>query len=97
MSVEGHSPKDRLFLLQQRFGEALMEDSLLAEVLPERFVLVVLPLDDPEAALLALERLPHLEAWTEEEGPLVRALFLGGRLVGLVLPQGRVVATTQAA
>ncbi|MFN3368451.1 MAG: DUF5647 family protein [Thermus sp.] len=90
------TPEDRLFALQGRFGEALLERPELLEVLPERFVLVVVPLDDPEAGRLALERLHRLQAWTEEEGPLVHALFQGGELVGVVLPQGRVVATRAA-
>ncbi|MDM7325225.1 MAG: hypothetical protein P3W93_009690 [Thermus sp.] len=88
--------EERLFALQGRFGETLLERPELAEVLPERFVLAVLPLDDPEVARLALERLRRLQSWEEEEGPLVHALFQGGELVALVLPQGRVVVTRAA-
>ncbi|WP_243031469.1 DUF5647 family protein [Thermus altitudinis] len=84
MGAGSLNPEDRLFPLQGRFGEALLERPELLEALPERFVLVVLRLDDPEAARLALERLPHLQAWTQEEGPLVYALFQGQELVGVV-------------
>ncbi|MFN4073478.1 MAG: hypothetical protein ACK4G4_08715 [Thermus sp.] len=103
MKGPGLTPQDRLFALQGRFGEALLEEPRLAEALPERFVLMVLPLvvlpegqtrlDDPEAARLAMESLPHLQGWSREEGPLVQALFEGGELVALVLPQGRVIPT----
>lgn len=91
MNPQGLTPQDRLFTLQGRFGAFLLENPDLAEALPERFVLAVLPLDDPEAARVALESLPHLEGWTPEEGPLVQALFLGGELLAVVLPGGRVV------
>ena len=60
VNPQGLTAEERLFALQERFGEALLENPGLVETLPENFVLAVLPLDDPEAARLAMESLPRL-------------------------------------
>lgn len=82
----------RLQACHEQFDHTLLSNPELAQALPERFVLAVLPLDDPEAARLAIENLPRLQGWSREEGPLVHALFMGGELVAVVL-EGRVIPT----
>ncbi|WP_018461236.1 hypothetical protein [Thermus oshimai] len=103
--AQPQDPKARLSLLKDAFGMCFLEDPELFELLPERFVLHVLPLDDEEAGQVALAELPHLRKWSAEgEGPiaklspygLTQALFLGGRLVGVVLPEGKVVPARAA-
>ncbi|RTI07249.1 hypothetical protein CSW25_06625 [Thermus scotoductus] len=96
VNPQGLTAEERLFALQERFGEALLENPGLVEILPENFVLAVLPLDDPEAARLAMESLPRLQGWSREEGPLVHALFQGGEFLAVVLPQGRVIPARAA-
>lgn len=81
----------RLQACHEQFDHALLSNPELAQALPERFVLAVLPLDDPEAARLSLESLPRLKKWEEEEGPVIYALFQEGRLVAVVLPEGKVM------
>lgn len=88
-------PKARLFQLEERFQECLIQDPELFARMPERFVLVVWPLDDPEALAEALADLRRLRAWEGEEGPLVYALFREGELLGVVLP-GEVVPARAA-
>ncbi|RTH98997.1 DUF5647 family protein [Thermus scotoductus] len=73
VNPQGVAAEKRLFALQERFGEAWLDDPGLVEILPANFVLAVLPLDDPEAARLAMESLPRLQGWSREEGTLFPA------------------------
>jgi len=85
----------RLGELEGVFRERLLGDPELLASLPERFVLVVMPLDEPEAMRVALEGLSRARTW-EGEGPLVYALFQGGGLLALVLPEGRLLPARAA-
>lgn len=87
--------RERLFELSGIFQERILGDPELLAFLPERFVLVLMPLDEPEAMREALEDLSRARGW-EGEGPLVYALFQGGELLGLVLPEGRLLPARAA-
>jgi hypothetical protein len=65
-----------LLYLSECFHALALEDPHLLASLPERFVLTVIPLDEPEALSLALEGLSRARTW-EGEGLLVYALFRG--------------------